>query len=1789
MAKPYEQDVVLDADGKPLFSAMDIFQRRVDAIQKTITNIQKDSYKTVADLNKTLDANVKSLRDAMNGLRAVSTPKATRDRDYTAALKAEANAVKDTDRVVKGALREQAELRKKGYDEARAFTLKEAKDRQAASRETTQRIAADEREGARIVAENNRRRVQQEIETQKLIRASRISAARDEAVANAKSIQDSNALTRARVDNMNKMQIFRQAQKTETNPEQLRALAQLIAMEKARGQALEQNMRTFEAANRRMSGLDNKTQKALAPAAAQRDVQIYGISNARSRAVDAQTLATQNLLNAASERERVTALQSLDLARAKLAAIERMVAKENQLAAAAERVKKADERAAAGDANLSGRSQKMLANRYATDAIASLGPQQALNAALGRQLIAQNALKGAVGQQQVAAQRLLGIEDARVAAIERQIAAASRRAAQDAREAARGAPGPEKENPLKRILSPGYAVSAIARTGVYGAAAGAAYGAFNAAQSGLSNTIEIEDEMVKLQAIANATDTQMQTLRGSIFAIGETSRFATTDLIKISQTLAQAGVAAGDMQKVLASVTTLATASGSTPEEAVQLVTSALGSFQLSASESSRVADLMTEALNRTKLTVQQVGQAIQYVGATAYEQNISLEQLLATVGSVAQAGIKSGSTIGTGFRQFLVDLQDPSKKLTEQLTLLKLTSADIDVSVRGLPAVLDTLRNAGFGASQAYAGLETRAAAFYLTAKNNVDVADQLQLSFSYSTAALVANERAMNSVTAQWQRFKNIVGQQFTEDMQGVVSQMENTLRWISDKLVQSEKLLDERQGRRDKGQEKFYEMDITGGYSNTEGLAGGLNSLISLVSTNDSVAQWFVDIQKSSDGASAASERLGTQINETSGKIDEHKQRVTELDKELIRLITQKDTLRNNDTRSAAETATLTSRFVGLANQLTVTGNRYDDLVQAARRYRLEQLRLMGVELQVQQLQLGQQSRESRSNLRTNLYQINNNAEVMAALNPQERGAVKGLYNSEVGSQAFTANLGILSAAVERLGKTNQSVANVLSRGLNPAGTYAQSTAQLGAIAPALGAARAGQTGAGAQLNTGYTNISAIIEQLGSQTNGSPEKRRLTGQGNAILNEMDTLINRRLAQNPNAGENRTYLLGMQQEVTSFRTQLRALNSATAEEVATGKKLARERTQQERRAGAEARRADSEAAKGPAITQAQFDEVLARVTGMPLGSGQRTAAEQNDLHRRGKTRATADTSSHSKPGGIARDVRTGAISDARGEQLEEAVRAEFKRAYGIDVYVKYENGRGKNNGTAPHLHGNTLPGQNRIKPGSESRGASEQFQYDTAMDQAQLELDRKGLAESLKQMATATTSETFDAAAASAQKALERVNQNLKDIAGNELASAGIANTSDPRWQAKMAQVDQAIAQNIEAYQRQITDGLLKSFKATVKRVQESFEASLKPSQNTLAIAQASASGLNNYTMRNRVPEQTRILADARVAQAQEGAQRAELQQLPGRIAGEEAALADLKSRAEKTSGLDLDRINAQIEETNNNLANLRTTREALAASLGVEGLLPQTLSQGVSQAIAAYKEMNNMNQTFTQTLNGEMLGGITTIGDAFQNMFSGIISGSQSVLGAIGGFAKAIMSAITQIVTKIIATKIISLMFSIFGGSLGGDPFSASNAGPVNIDSSSVASLVPSFAGYHGGQVPGFAGGGQVMGGHDMRDSTLAKLSKKEFVVRRAAVESVGTDFMHKLNKRGAAALDSTKDTPPIAVAAQQSVNVWMVKPDEKPSMGPQDVLVTWQNDVLSNGESRRLIQHVARDSR
>jgi lambda family phage tail tape measure protein len=243
------------------------------------------------------------------------------------------------------------------------------------------------------------------------------------------------------------------------------------------------------------------------------------------------------------------------------------------------------------------------------------------------------------------------------------------------------------------------------------------------------------------------------------------------------------------------------------------------------------------------------------------------------------------------------------------------------------------------------------------------------------------------------------------------------------------------------------------------------------------------------------------------------------------------------------------------------------------------------------------------------------------------------------------------------------------------------------------------------------------------------------------------------------------------------------------------------------------------------------------------------------------------------------------------------------------------------------------------------------------------------------------------------------------------------------------------------------------------------------------------------------------------------------------------------------------------------------------------------PMSLMEGINAANQNFLETHDAMASAIDGYNS-LLGTAT---NSFATFFNDIVTRSKSAGDAIKDFARSFLQAMLQILEQQAALAVVKTIISAFGGGGGQAPGTTSGVNAYNFQMpSAIQGGVVSAGGTmtRGGSIARFAQGGTVQGPIGTRDSVTALLKPGEVVMNQDAVDSVGEDFLNGLNAQGNRVM--SKSTPAPAAKRERQpdhVNVYVVAPDQKPQMGPRDILATISDDVMRGGTTKQLIKQVA----
>ncbi len=183
-------------------------------------------------------------------------------------------------------------------------------------------------------------------------------------------------------------------------------------------------------------------------------------------------------------------------------------------------------------------------------------------------------------------------------------------------------------------------------------------------------------------------------LREFAMEMGANTAFSASQAADALNYMALAGYDAETSMTMLPNVLNLAAAGGIELAAASDMVTDAQSALGLSLSETSDLVDKMAAASSKSNTSVAQLGDAILQIGGTAQNLAGGTTELSASLGILADNGIK-GAEGGTALRNMILSLSAPTDKAAAQLAALGVEAFDAEGNLRPLNETFGDLNGA--------------------------------------------------------------------------------------------------------------------------------------------------------------------------------------------------------------------------------------------------------------------------------------------------------------------------------------------------------------------------------------------------------------------------------------------------------------------------------------------------------------------------------------------------------------------------------------------------------------------------------------------------------------------------------------------------------------------------------------------------------------------------------------------------------------------------------------------------------------------------------------------------------------------------------------------------------------------------------------------------------------------------------------------------------------------------------------------------------------------------------------
>jgi len=168
--------------------------------------------------------------------------------------------------------------------------------------------------------------------------------------------------------------------------------------------------------------------------------------------------------------------------------------------------------------------------------------------------------------------------------------------------------------------------------------------------------IEFQAALASLQAIANVSSKDMQTLEKVIFDVAGTTRFSAIEIAELQKELSRLGFTTEEVVASTDAIARFAEAIGSDLGQAAQFVGKQLQAFGLNASSAFEVTNAFTALINNSALSMETLATSMQYASSIASSLGVSIQETGALLGVLTNNGI-TASRAGTGLRQIFLEL----------------------------------------------------------------------------------------------------------------------------------------------------------------------------------------------------------------------------------------------------------------------------------------------------------------------------------------------------------------------------------------------------------------------------------------------------------------------------------------------------------------------------------------------------------------------------------------------------------------------------------------------------------------------------------------------------------------------------------------------------------------------------------------------------------------------------------------------------------------------------------------------------------------------------------------------------------------------------------------------------------------------------------------------------------------------------------------------------------------------------------------------------------------------------
>ena len=215
--------------------------------------------------------------------------------------------------------------------------------------------------------------------------------------------------------------------------------------------------------------------------------------------------------------------------------------------------------------------------------------------------------------------------------------------------------------------------------------------------AGLKVASDFDSAMSGVKAISGATGEEFDALRAKAIELGGSTAFSANEVAEAMTEMAKAGWDSQQILDGMGGVLDAAAASGENLGTVSTIVADAITGFGMEAKESTRVADLLTQAANSGTIGINDLGESFKYIAPVAGSMGLSIEDVTTALSAMSMSGIK-GSQAGTSLRGVLTRMVKPTDKVAAAMDQLGIVLTNSDGTFKSLDQILSEMRGSFSG-----------------------------------------------------------------------------------------------------------------------------------------------------------------------------------------------------------------------------------------------------------------------------------------------------------------------------------------------------------------------------------------------------------------------------------------------------------------------------------------------------------------------------------------------------------------------------------------------------------------------------------------------------------------------------------------------------------------------------------------------------------------------------------------------------------------------------------------------------------------------------------------------------------------------------------------------------------------------------------------------------------------------------------------------------------------------------------------------------------------------------------